>query len=146
MWYCWCYPSLRRSDLALHIFMCNLAAERSGAKSESEFREAKVKCTQSHLLLWFYLLNAFQISLLVIDRKCSLCAGTCFDWWKQTIGLVDGCLVGQNPIHHPTIIWKRGTALGVPSLMTHASRTSWETGTIGVSLIKSPAWKADLSG
>jgi len=51
------------------------------------------------------------ILLLVIDRKCSLCAGTCFDWWKQTIGLVDGCLVGQNPIHHPTIIWKRGTAL-----------------------------------
>jgi hypothetical protein len=29
-------------------FMCNPAAEKSGAKSESEFREAKVKCIQSH--------------------------------------------------------------------------------------------------
>jgi hypothetical protein len=31
--------------------MCNPAAKRSGAKSESEFREAKVKCTQSYPLL-----------------------------------------------------------------------------------------------
>jgi hypothetical protein len=40
------------------IFMCTLAAERSGAKSESEFREAKVKCIQSQLLLLFYPSNA----------------------------------------------------------------------------------------
>ena len=32
-------------------FMCNPEAKRSGAESESEFREAKVKCTQSHPLL-----------------------------------------------------------------------------------------------
>ena len=31
--------------------MCNPAAERSGAKSESEFREAKVGCTQSPQLV-----------------------------------------------------------------------------------------------
>jgi hypothetical protein len=40
--------------------MCNPAAKRSGAKSGSEFREAKVKCTQSHPLLSFYLVNASQ--------------------------------------------------------------------------------------
>ena len=33
------------------IFMCNPAAERSGAKSESEFREAKVGSTQSPQLV-----------------------------------------------------------------------------------------------
>ena len=38
--------------------MCNPAAERSGAESESEFREAKVKCIQSHPLLLFCSLNA----------------------------------------------------------------------------------------
>ena len=38
-------------DLASKILMCNPAAERSGAKSESEFREAKVKCIQSHPLV-----------------------------------------------------------------------------------------------
>jgi hypothetical protein len=38
--------------------MCNPAVERSGAKSESEFREAKVKCIQSHRLLLFCSLNA----------------------------------------------------------------------------------------
>jgi hypothetical protein len=31
--------------------MRNPAAERSGAKSESEFREATVKCIQSHPLV-----------------------------------------------------------------------------------------------
>jgi len=31
--------------------MCNLAAERSGAKSESEFRQAKAGCTQSPQLV-----------------------------------------------------------------------------------------------
>jgi hypothetical protein len=33
------------------FLMCNPAAERSGAKSELEFREAKVKYIQSHPLL-----------------------------------------------------------------------------------------------
>jgi hypothetical protein len=31
--------------------MCNPAVERSGAKSESEFREAKAGCTQSPQLV-----------------------------------------------------------------------------------------------
>jgi hypothetical protein len=52
--------------------MCNPAAKRSGAKSGSEFREAKVKCTQSHPLLSFYLLNASQISFPdVYDNSCA---------------------------------------------------------------------------
>jgi hypothetical protein len=42
------------------FLMCNPAAERSGAKSESVFREAKVGCTQSHQLVLFFLLNASQ--------------------------------------------------------------------------------------
>lgn len=54
--------------------MCNPAAERSGAKSESEFREAKVGCIQSPLLVLFFLLNASQIpfvniTLFVVHRK-----------------------------------------------------------------------------
>jgi hypothetical protein len=56
--------SLVLFDLALflikqpQILMCNPAAEKSGAKSESEFREAKVKYIPSHPLLLSGSLNA----------------------------------------------------------------------------------------
>jgi hypothetical protein len=61
--------------------MCNLAAERSGAKSESEFREAKVGCTQSPQLVLFLLLNASHYPLLMLlISKLFVEAGSCFDW------------------------------------------------------------------
>jgi hypothetical protein len=78
--------------------MCNPAAERWGAKSESEFREAKVKCTQSPPLVWFYWLNAFQIFFLNVDSESFVYAGICFDLWKRTIGTADGCLIRYNPM------------------------------------------------
>jgi hypothetical protein len=46
--------------------MCNLAGEKSGAKSEPEFREAKVGCTQPPQLVLFFLLNASEYPLLML--------------------------------------------------------------------------------
>lgn len=56
------------------ISMCNPAAERSEAKSESEFREAKVKCIQSQPFLLFYLLNASQLSFREVNLDLVVCA------------------------------------------------------------------------
>jgi hypothetical protein len=54
--------------------MCNPAAERSGAKSESEFQEAKVKCIQSQPLLLSDSLNASRISSRGVIGWNSSCA------------------------------------------------------------------------
>jgi hypothetical protein len=55
------------------ILMCNPAAEKLGAKSEPEFREAKVKCIRSHPLLLSYSVNASQIILvnIIVDSELS---------------------------------------------------------------------------
>ena len=58
---------------------CNPAAERSGAKSESEFREAKVKCIQSQPLLLFYWLTASCFLCEVPASGLLVCAVTSFD-------------------------------------------------------------------
>jgi hypothetical protein len=53
---------------------CNPAAERSGAKSELEFREAKVKCIQPHPLLLFCSLNASCFPFVKLLPENSSCA------------------------------------------------------------------------
>ena len=58
----------RAAELTTKVLRCNLAAEKSEAELESGCREAKAKCNQLHPLVLFYLLNAFDTPLLLLNR------------------------------------------------------------------------------